>query len=272
MDDKLDALRAARSRSDITDGGGTLAELRPATVTRALKIYLLGLVGALAVAAMLMLEPVLYGTTAKGSAEATLTPPPSAEAPKPERSPERFPIASALAGAPERPLAVPIGDVPDRDGGPPQPAPVASPTAPLPTAAVVAVASPGAAQSVAAPSGSLEPSVMRDVPTAAISARPASGSLPAEAAAAVSSRPAQPRLARDAKNGNRSATANPARSPHSPASARQPIARAAQPVMRSSAGLGCPSGSDPRWGEPDGTGAPVLICNPYYPRASVSVF
>jgi hypothetical protein len=42
--------------------------------------------------------------------------------------------------------------------------------------------------------------------------------------------------------------------------------------MRGAAGLGCPTGSDPRWGEPDATGAPVLICNPYYPRASVSVF
>src|SRR5215212_3523634 len=130
MDDKVEALRAARSRSEMTDGGAAIAELRPATVTRALKIYLLGLVGALAVAAMLMLEPVLYGTTAKGSAEATLTLPPSTEAPRPERSPERFPIASALASVPERPLAEapPIGGVPDRDGGPPTRVPVALPT------------------------------------------------------------------------------------------------------------------------------------------------
>jgi hypothetical protein len=269
MDDKADPVRAARSRSEMTDGGAAIAQLRPATVTRALKIYLLGLVGALAVAAMLMLEPALYGATAKGSAEATLTLPPGAEAPRPERSPERFPIASALAGVPERPFAEapPIGGVPDRDGGSPQPAPLALPTAALPTAAVVAVAS-----TAAVPSGSLEPSVARGVPAAAIFARPSTGSLPEEAAAVVSSPPAQPRLAGDAKNGTRSATANPTRSRRSPASARQPIARTAQPVLRGSAGLGCPTGSDPRWGEPDAGGAPVLICNPYYPRASVSVF
>src|SRR5215208_979496 len=137
MDDKVDALRAARSRSETTDGGAAIAELRPATVTRALKIYLLGLVGALAVAAMLMLEPVLYGP-AKGSAEATLTLPPSAEAPRPERSSERFPIASALASVLERPPAEvkPTGGVPDRDGGSPPPAPLAIPTAALPTAAL----------------------------------------------------------------------------------------------------------------------------------------
>src|SRR5437764_9664429 len=186
MDDKVDALRAARSRSEITDGGAGIAELRPATVTRALKIYLLGLVGALAVAAMLMLEPVLYGTTAKGSAEATLTPQPSAEAPRPERSSERFPIASALASVPERPFAEapPIGGIPDRDGGSPQPAPAALPTTAPPTATVVAVAS-----SAAGPPGSLEPSVARGVPAAAISSPPANGPLPAEAAPMVPPRP-----------------------------------------------------------------------------------
>jgi hypothetical protein len=250
----------------MTDGGAAIAELRPATVTRALKIYLLGLIGALALAAMLMLEPALYGTTAKDSAEATLTLPPGAEAPRPERSPERFPIASALAGVPERPLAEapPIGGIPDRDGGSPQPAPVAIPAAGLPTAVV--------ASTGAAPSGSLEPTLARDVPAAAIFARPATGSLPAEAAPMVSQRSAQPRLGGDVKNGSRSLAGYPARARRSPSRARQPIARAAQPVLHGSAGLGCPTGSDPRWGEPDGTGAPVLICNPYYPRASVSVF
>lgn len=269
MDDKVDALRDARSRSEMTDGGAATAELRPATVTRALKIYLLGLVGALALAAMLMLEPVLYGTAAKGSAEATLTPQPSADAPKPERSPERFPIASALASVPERPLAEApaIGGVPDRDRGSPQPAPVAIPTAALPIAPIVAVAS-----TATAPSGSLERGVARDVPATAISARPGTGSLPAEAAPMVSSRPAQPRIAGEAKKGTRLVTGYPARSRRLPASARHPIARTAQPVVRGSAGPGCPAGSDPRWGEPDGTGAPMLICNPYYPRASVSVF
>jgi len=269
MDDKVDALRAARSRSETTDGGAAIAELRPATVTRALKIYLLALVGALAVAALLMLEPVLYGTTAKGSAEATLTLPPSAETPRPERSSERFPIASALASVPERPLAEapPSGGTPDRHTGSPQPAPVAIPTAALPTAAVAAVAS-----TAAAPSAKTEPSVARDVPAAAISSPPANGPLPAEVAAMVSPRAAQPRLAGDAKNGSRPVTGHPARSRRSPASARQPIARTAQPLMRGSASLGCPAGSDPRWGEPDATGAPVLICNPYYPRTVVSVF
>ena len=50
MDDKVDALRAVRSRSEMTDVGAAIAELRPATVTRAFKIYLLGLVGALGLA------------------------------------------------------------------------------------------------------------------------------------------------------------------------------------------------------------------------------
>src|SRR5438067_12261468 len=155
---------------------------------------------------MLMLEPVLYGTTAKGSAEATLTLPPSTEAPRPERSPERFPIASALASVPERPLAEapPSDGIPDRDGGSPPPANVALPTAALPTATVAAIAS-----TAAAPSGSLEPSVARDVPAAAISSPPASRSLPAEAAPMVPPRPAQPRLAGEAKHGTRSATGYP---------------------------------------------------------------
>jgi len=88
----------------------------------------------------------------------------------------------------------------------------------------------------------------------------------------VPPRPAQPRVAGDAKNGSRSVTGYPARARRLPAAIRQPIARAAQPLLRSSVGLGCPAGSDPRWVEPDATGAPVLICNPYYPRTVVSVF
>jgi hypothetical protein len=36
--------------------------------------------------------------------------------------------------------------------------------------------------------------------------------------------------------------------------------------------VGCQPGSDPRWSGPDGAGAPVLICNPYYRRVAVQAY
>jgi hypothetical protein len=50
------------------------------------------------------------------------------------------------------------------------------------------------------------------------------------------------------------------------------LAGTAPPISPGLVGAGCPPGSDPRWSGPDGAGAPVLICNPYYRRVAVQTY
>ena len=245
-----------------------MLNLKPRAVARALEVYLLVLVGGLVTAAaMLLLPPVLDRASAKRGAEASLpfqlgagaitlerapepSVPPAATAisPPPSGASDRDNIAMALASLPEPPLAE------------------------APANSLVPV-EPPVASTDAAPSDSVEPRMAPEVPAAVITSRLAEEPLLAQPVPMVAQSSANTRRARDdAKRSSRSIAGYRVRAPRLGLPRRPAIPRTAGPLTRGSVGLGCPEGSDPRWSEPDATGTPALICNPYYRRVAVDVF
>ena len=243
-------------------------DLKPGAAARVLEIYLLALVGGLAtVAAMLLLQPVIDRTSVTRDAEVSLPFPPGADAMTPERTREPSAPAAPNVINPSPPdasdrdkFAVVLGsflEVPLAEGLANSPAPAEAP----------------AGSTAGAPAGSVEPGMTPEVPAAVIPSWLAEVVLLAQPVPMVSQSPAGVRrLGDDAKRSSRSVTGYPVRSRRSALPRRPAIAGTAQPLTRGSTGLGCPEGSDPRLSEPDATGAPALICNPYYRRVTVDAF
>lgn len=276
MRKRVDAVSVVRSREDMPRAAEAGRPLKPATLTRALKIYLFGFFGALAVTALLLLEPAVRGTTANRDAGLPAASQPDAEAPVPETHPEASATTVAPEASPSPPVEMDAGKTATELAGLPN---ASIPEAPAPSAVMTTAASPSRAPNVAA--AAIETAA---APSAAMPPESAASSAPPDIvvtpipthprpAPAISQSPAAARPPADTARGrSRQIAGYPARSRRaSPRDAA--IGRGAEPPpLRGSAGAGCPAGSDARWSVPDGSGASALICNPYYPRVSVSVF
>jgi hypothetical protein len=272
----VDAVSAVRSREDMPGAAKADSPLKPATLTRALKIYLFGFFGALAVTALLLLEPTVRGTAANRDAGLTATSRPGAEAPVPETHPEASATTVAPEAIPSPPVEMDAGKTATASASPPD---ARIPEAPAPSAVMDIAASP----SPAPPGGAAAAIETAAAPSAAMPPESAASSAPPDVvvtpipthprpAPAISQSPAAARPPTDTARGrSRQMAGYPAR-PRRSLPRDAAIGRGAEPALRGSEGASCPEGSDPWWSAPDGSGASALICNPYYPRVSVSVF
>jgi hypothetical protein len=60
--------------------------------------------------------------------------------------------------------------------------------------------------------------------------------------------------------------------PPTPAAGPPPVRTSYTAAPSQSGSPSCPSGSNPRWSNPDMGGTPMLICNPYYGQGAISAF
>jgi hypothetical protein len=235
----LPAERGCAETPDVPD-------LKTRAVARGLELYLLALLGGVAAAAIIIAAPALDMPMGKRNAEQIPASPARADAIIPAAP------APAIAEPPQTSVAAAL--------------PVAAGIAGHAAAdfsAVVAI-------SEAAPFWSPGPVTRGEASSA--DSRATLG--PSSAAGISYSLPNAPSVRRRINTGRRQIAGHPPlRARHS----RSPEMEAAEAArgfsaLRGAGGSGCPAGSDPRWSAADASGAPALICNPYYPRVSVGAF
>ena len=252
--------------------------LKTTTATRALTVYLFVLACGLAAATLLIVEAAIDGPSVKPDAEGKVTFMANLDVVLPEQSPEPATKVGAarLFLAPEgqaydprridrrdgRELTVQATAVlPLRDSvignGEAAPERLLSQLAAVWNANRPTLDGHPISQDLRLPSG--KPSddltaIERDTP----------GQLP-PSDAATPARPDANRKARSTKRYSWQVAQRPRVFRASPTV----IAVTAQPISPGLIGAGCPPGSDPRWSGADGSGASILICNPYYRRVAV---
>jgi hypothetical protein len=260
--------------------------LRAATAARALGIYFFILVCSLAAAAFLLVEAAIEAPSVKPDAEAKITFMASVEVVSPEQSPK---APTEPGGVP--PLGSEVTKIPDRNR--------------LSEASALAVDPDGRGLTVQATAvlpprdsliGNGEAASERLLPQRAAvwnanrstvdgypisrDLHPPSGTASdgliatqqdtldqTSAAAAAPTRRSPERKARSTSRYSSQPASRRRLAPALPPGATAGMASPMSPDL-----VGCQPGSDPRWSGPDGAGASVLICNPYYRRVAVQAY